>query len=89
MAKCIARRSSYWDLNSKKKPHIIENSGLKICITYLKQSALDKQTSDLYDATVLKKSKGVDNSTKAPMWYTHGNMYARGNISHHPECCKS
>ena len=71
MGKCIARHSNYWDLNSKKKAHMIENSGLKICIMYLKQSVLDKQTVDLYDSTVLKKSKGVDNSTKATICYTH------------------
>ena len=71
MGNCITRHSYFWDLNSKRKAHIIENRGLKICIMYLKQSALDKQTVDLYDATVLKKSKGVDNSTKATIWCTH------------------
>ena len=35
-------------------------------------AAHDRHTVDLYDATVLKKkSKGVDNSTKATIWYTH------------------
>ena len=27
-----AKHSNYWDLHSKKKAHIVENSGLKICI---------------------------------------------------------
>ena len=71
MGKCIARHRNYWDLNSKKKAHIIENSGLKMCITYLKQSTLDKQTVDLHDVAVLKKSKGVDKFTRATIWYTH------------------
>ena len=67
----LAKHTNYWDLKSKKRARKVENSGLKICITYLKQSTLDKQTVGLYDATVLKESKGVDNSTKATICYTH------------------